>query len=81
MRYPTETYVRALMNRHRGDTSIMEIFVGLVTVLESVLIPESGGTELGYKTAIRGASLLAHDPKERSKAFQFLSRFYKAKII
>jgi hypothetical protein len=79
LRYPTETYVRALMNRHRGDTSIMEIFVGLVTVLESVLIPESGGTELGYKTAIRGASLLAHDPKERSKAFQFLSRFYKAR--
>ena len=79
LRYPTETYVRALMNRHRGDTSIMEIFVGLVTALESVLTPESGGTELAYKTAIRGASLLAHDPKERSKAFQFLSRFYKAR--
>lgn len=79
LRYPTETYVRALMNRHRGDTSIMEVFVGLVTALESILTPESGGTELAYKTAIRGAALLAHDPKERSKAFQFLSRFYKAR--
>lgn len=79
LRYPTETYVRALMNWHGGGTGIMEIFVGLVTALESVLTPESAGTELAYKIAIRGASLLAHEPEERSKALQLLSRFYKTR--
>ena len=78
LRYPTEAYVRSVMNLHNSWESQMETFVGFVTVIESLLTP---GTrqELAYKMAIRGASLLASDPEHRVLLFQILSEFYKTR--
>ena len=58
LRYPTEAYVRSVMNLHASWESLMETFVGFVTVIESLLTP---GTrqDLKYLTALRGAALLA----------------------
>lgn len=74
--YPTDTYVRSLMNLHSSRESLMQTFVSFVTVIESLLTP---GTrqELTYKTAMRGAALLTSDPKRRIAFFQKLSDFYQ----
>jgi hypothetical protein len=78
LRYPTEAYVRSVMNLHTSWESLMETFVGFVTVIESLLTP---GTrqELAYKMAVRGASLLASDPEPRMRLFQILDEFYKTR--
>lgn len=80
LRFPTETYVRAVMNWQAQASRSDQVFVDLVTAIESVLTPGSR-LELGYKTAIRGASLLAHSAKERSKALDLLDRFYKTRSV
>jgi hypothetical protein len=76
LRYPTEAYVRSVMNLHSSWESLMETFVGFVTVIESLLTP---GTrqDLAYKTAVRGAALLAADSKNRILLFEILGEFYK----
>ena len=76
LRYPTEAYVRSVMNLHSSWESLMETFVGFVTVIESLLTP---GTrqDLTYKTAVRGAALLAADPERRIRLFEILVEFYK----
>lgn len=58
LRFPTETYVRSTQNLHKSDDNSMEIFVSLVTVIESILNPGST-SDLSYKTATRGAALLS----------------------
>ncbi len=76
LKYPTEAYVRSVMNLHVLWESFMETFVGFVTVIESLLTP---GTrqDLTYKMAIRGASIMASDPKNRIEIFRILDDFYK----
>ncbi|MCK4792439.1 MAG: hypothetical protein KAV87_52400 [Desulfobacteraceae bacterium] len=76
LRYPTEAYVRSVMNLHISWEGLMETFVGFVTVIESLLTP---GTrqELTYKTAVRGASILDSDPENRIGLFHVLDEFYK----
>jgi len=76
LRYPTEAYVRSVMNLHTYWESLMEPFVGFVTVIESLLTP-GDRHELTYKTAIRGAALLTSDPKKRMGLFQILREFYR----
>jgi len=76
LRYPTEAYVRSIMNLHTSWESLMETFVGFVTVIESLLTPD-GRQELAYKTAVRGAALLTSGPKERMNLFQILDEAYK----
>jgi hypothetical protein len=77
LRYPTEAYVRSVMNLHTYWESMMEPFVGFVTVIESLLTPD--GQELAYKMAVRGASLLASDPEHRMRLFQILAEFYRTR--
>ena len=76
LRYPTEAYIRAVTNLHGSWESMMETFVDFVTVIESLLTP---GTrqDLAYKTAVRGAALLAADSKNRIGLFEILDEFYK----
>ena len=78
LRYPTETYVRSVMNLHTSWESLMETFVGFVTVIESLLTP---GTrqDLKYLTALRGAALLASDSEHRMAFFQILGEHYKTR--
>ncbi len=78
LRYPTEAYVRSVMNLHASWEGLMETFVGFVTVIESLLTP---GTrqELSYKLAVRGAALLAVEPEHRMRLFQILDEFYKTR--
>jgi len=76
LRYPTEAFVRSVMNMNSSWESVMETFVSFVTVTESLLTP---GTrqDLAYKTAMRGAALLAADFKNRIRLFEILDEFYK----
>lgn len=53
----------------------METFVGFVTVMESLLIPDSN-EGLAYKIAIRGAALLSPDAQQRIKLRGILREFY-----
>lgn len=76
LRYPTQAYVRSIMNLHSSEENLMEAFVGLVTVLESLLTPGER-QELTYKTAIRGAAILSSEPKFRGLLFETLTDFYK----
>jgi len=76
LRYPTEAYVRSVMNLHTHWESLMETFVGFVTVIESLLTP-GDRQELTYKTAVRGAALLTSDPGKRMGLFQILDEAYK----
>lgn len=78
LRYPTEAYVRSVMNLHTSWESLMETFVGFVTVIESLLTP---GTrqDLKYLTALRGAALLASDSEHRMALFQILDEHYKTR--
>ena len=78
MKYPTEAYVRSVINQHSSWESMLETFVGFVTVIESLLTP---GTrqDLAYKTAMRGAALLASDSKNRIGLFEILDDFYKVR--
>jgi hypothetical protein len=78
LKYPTETYVRSVMNLHTFWKGLMEVFVGFVTVIESLLTP---GTrqELAYKMAVRGAALLSPDPLHRIGLFKILDEFYKTR--
>jgi len=76
LRYPTEAYVRSVMNLHTYWESLMEPFVGFVTVIESLLTP-GDRQELTYKTAVRGAALLTSDPGKRMGLFQVLDEAYK----
>jgi hypothetical protein len=78
LRYPTEAYVRSVMNLHTSWESLMETFVGFVTVIESLLTPGSR-QELAYKSAVRGSSLLASIPEHRMRLFQILDEFYKTR--
>lgn len=76
LRYPTEAFVRSVMNLNSSWESMMETFVGFVTVTESLLTPGSR-QDLAYKTAMRGAALLAADFKNRIRLFEILDEFYK----
>ncbi len=78
IRYPTEAYVRSVMNLHTSWEGLMETFVGFVTVIESLLTP---GTrqELAYKLAVRGAALLASGSERRMALFQILDHHYKTR--
>ncbi|MBC8394674.1 MAG: hypothetical protein H8E17_19160 [Deltaproteobacteria bacterium] len=78
LRYPTEAYVRSVMNLHTSWQSLMETFVGFVTVIESLLTP---GTrqDLKYLTALRGAALLASSSERRMALFQILEGHYKTR--
>jgi hypothetical protein len=78
LRYPTEAYVRSVMNLHISWQSLMETFVGFVTVIESLLTP---GTrqDLKYLTALRGAALLASSSEHRMALFQILEGHYKTR--
>ncbi len=82
LRFPTEAYVRSVMGWHASKSRSMDIFVGFVTALEGVLNPD-GGTEINYKTSLRGASLLAAEPDARLKNFQIINKLYKirSKIV
>ena len=85
LRLPTQTFTRAIMALHksrREDSRLYEVFVSLVTAIESVLSAGSR-SELTYKTAVRGSALLAYDGKERLKAFRIINRFYdiRSKIV
>jgi hypothetical protein len=78
LRYPTEAYVRSVMNLHTSWESLMETFVGFVTVIESLLTP---GTrqDLKYLTALRGAALLASGSEHRMALFRILDEHYKTR--
>ena len=78
LRYPSEAYVRSVMNLHTPGEGLMETFVTLVTVIESLLTP---GTrqELAYKMAMRGAALLASGFEHRMNLFQILDDHYKTR--
>ena len=78
LKYPTEAYVRSVMNLHASWESLMEVFVGFVTVIESLLTPSSR-QELAYKMAVRGAALLASDSEQRIHLFQILDELYKTR--
>jgi len=82
LRYKTEAYVRSVMNMHTYWESVMEPFVGFVTVIESLLTPDDR-QELTYKTAVRGAALLTSDPGKRMGLFRFLVEAYRlrSKIV
>jgi hypothetical protein len=84
--YPTQSYVRAILNRHKTsinyDSSLMHIFVSIISSIESLLI--SGLNEgLLYKSSIRAASLMTDNPIERLKHFKNLNECYKirSKIV
>lgn len=66
------------MNLHTPWEGLMETFVGLVTVIESLLTP---GTrqELSYKLAVRGAALLSSGSEQRMALFQILDGHYKTR--
>ncbi len=80
LKYPTESYTRSVMNLHASWESFMEVFVGFVTVIESLLTPDSR-QELAYKMAVRGAALLTSDSKHRIHLFQILDEFYKTRSL
>ena len=74
--FPTAHFIRTIFNKDRIYEKDPSPFVNLVTITESLLNPGSR-MELAYKTAMRGASLLTHDPEERMNIFQSLSDAYK----
>lgn len=79
--YPTQNYIRAVLNRHKSsvyDQSLMHIFVLLISAIESLLTPD-GNQELLYKTSIRSASLISDDPPERFKHFTTIRECYKTR--
>ncbi len=76
LRYKTEAYVRSVMNLHAHWESMMEPFVGFVTVIESLLTP-GDRQELTYKTAVRGAALLTSDSEKRMGLYRFLVEVYR----
>ena len=76
LKFPTAHYVRTILNKDRFYEEDPSLFVNLVTITESLLNPGSR-MELAYKTAIRGASLLTQDPKNRMKVFKTISEAYK----
>ena len=78
IRFPTECYVRAIMNLHKDDEGYLENFVNFVTVIESLLNPD-GKSELTYKTAMRAACLISKDPKKRFEIFEILKKIYDAR--
>lgn len=82
LRYKTEAYVRSVMNLHTYWESVLEPFVGFVTVIESLLTPGER-QELTYKTSARGAALLTSDPSKRMRLFRFLVEAYRlrSKIV
>jgi len=82
LRYPTETYVRTIMNLNSPIESLMDIFVGFITLIESLLTPESP-QELSYKTSLRGASILTPDSELRLRLYLELAELYKirSKIV
>jgi len=78
LRYPTETYLRTVMNFNSQKESLMEVFVGFITVIESLLTPESP-QELAYKTSLRGAAILTRDSGRRFRLSQELTELYKTR--
>ncbi|MEW6665906.1 MAG: hypothetical protein AB1512_11880 [Thermodesulfobacteriota bacterium] len=82
LRFATETYVRSLMKLHDLSDNAMDIFVGFVTTIESLLTPDAP-QELAYKIAVRGASLLSAKPNKRLKLVELLTECYKirSKIV
>ena len=81
LRSPTATFSRSIMKLHKSttiDSRLNEVFVGLVTVIESILNPDSQ-SELTYKTALRGAALLTSSPEERLLAFKIINGFYSTR--
>jgi hypothetical protein len=64
------------MNLHAHWESMMEPFVGFVTVIESLLTP-GDRQELTYKTAVRGAALLTSDSEKRMGLYRFLVEVYR----
>jgi hypothetical protein len=80
--YPTESYVRTILNMHRAWGNYLDIFVGFITVIESLLSAGSR-TELNYKSAMRGAALLSPCPENRILYFNKLRELYKirSKIV
>ena len=84
--YPAQSYIRAILNRHKAninyDSNLMNIFVSIISSIESLLIPESNEGLL-YKASIRAASLISDNPTERLKHFENLSECYKirSKIV
>lgn len=78
LRFPTESYVRSVMNLHTSWESLMETFVGFITVIESLLTP-GDRQELTYKMVVRAAALLSSDPEHRMTLYQTLNEFYKTR--
>ena len=84
--YPTQSYIRAILNRHKSninyDSNLMNTFVSIISSIESLLTPESNEGLL-YKASIRAASLISDNPTERLKHFENLSECYKirSKIV
>lgn len=79
--YPSQSYVRSLLGLHTSN-NLMDIFVSLITTIESLLTPE-GGSDLSYKIAMRASALLTHDAKKRLELFQQMKKWYKirSKIV
>jgi len=78
LRYPTETYLRTVMNFNSQTESLMEVLVGFITVIESLLTPELP-QELAYKTSLRGAAILTPDSEWRFRLSQELAELYKTR--
>ncbi|MCK6558694.1 hypothetical protein HUU39_17470 [candidate division KSB1 bacterium] len=79
--YPSQSYVRSLMNWHTSN-NFMDIFVSLITTMES-LLTHGDSADLSYKLAIRAAALLSHDATKRMDMFQKLKEWYRirSKIV
>lgn len=84
--YPTQSYIRAILNRNKSninyDSNLMNIFVSIISSIESLLTPESNEGLL-YKASIRAAPLISDNPLERLKHFENLCECYKirSKIV
>lgn len=64
--------------RNRGDDAVIDYAIGL-----EALLPEDAGSELSYRFALRGATILSWNGGDRKKAFDELRDFYdvRSKIV
>jgi hypothetical protein len=82
LRFSTEAYVRSIMNWHQRSDGTMELFVGFITVIDSLLTRDGSG-DLTYKIATRGGAILSPDSQKRIDIMTYLKKLYKirSKIV
>ena len=72
LRVPMQRLQNALLERRDPVDSAIDLGIAL----EAFLLSDNTKTEIGYRFALRGARLLATDPKEQGELYDALTSLY-----